>query len=87
MVAAACATSTRVYMDPGTTVGNLAVWSVTPRPSNNQLFANGQYMLNNVGRTTTTGCANSLSDAACSSGTGVSMGLSGLLATSRKLLL
>lgn len=80
MVAGACATSTQVYMDPGTTVGNLAVWSVTPRPTNNALFPNGQYMLNNVGRSATAGCSNSLSDAACSSGTGVAMGLSGKLA-------
>lgn len=77
LVAAACATSAQVYMDPGTTVGNLAVWNVVPRPSTTQLFANGQYMLNNVGRSGTAGCGFSLADAACSSGNGVAMGMSG----------
>lgn len=66
-------------MDPGTTVGNLGVWQVTLRPTQ-QLFANGQYAINNVGRAATAGCANQLADAACNQGAGVAMGLTGKLA-------
>ena len=77
LVAASCTTSTAVYMDPGTAVGTLGVWQVVPRPAIPQLFPNGQYSINNVGRAASAGCTQTLVDATCANGNGVSMGTSG----------
>lgn len=78
LVAAGCTTSTAVYMDPGTNVGpGLATWQLTLRPTQ-QLFPNGQYSINNVGRSATAGCSTQLADAPCSAGAGVSMGVTGI---------
>lgn len=72
MVAAACATSTAVYMDPGTTVGNLAVWQVVPRPTTNQFFPNGQYNITSPARIAR-GCNGVLNAVACTAGANVNL--------------
>ena len=72
LVAASCATSTAVYMDPGTTVGTLGVWQVVPRPTTNQYFPNGQYNVTvpaRIGR----GCNGILNAVPCTAGAAVNL--------------
>ncbi len=72
LVASPCATSTAVYLDPGTTTGNLGVWSVVPRPTTTQYFPNGQYNITNAARITR-GCDGILNSVACTAGNAVNL--------------
>lgn len=59
-------------MDPGTGIGTLNVWQVTPRTTNTQLFPNGQYNITSPARVAR-GCNGVLNGVACTAGVGVNL--------------
>ena len=59
-------------MDPGTTRGNLGVWNLVPRPTNNQYFPNGQYNITSAARIARS-CNGILNAVACTAGNGVNL--------------
>lgn len=77
-----------VYLAAGDLGAGLQSWRLTaagtpttpappPPPAGTFPFPNGQYLINNVGRNATAGCASLLSAAACSTGNGVFAGQTG----------